>query len=116
MRYEAAASAPFLTPARSLLDGASVRRAETLGVALRLAYTLSAGTPDLLAATSLGIGGGRLTLRLDEDRGVFAGESVARRLGSAVRGRGQLPAPYDDIPVDIWAQSREAWRARRAAV
>jgi RimJ/RimL family protein N-acetyltransferase len=45
-----------------------------------------------------------------------ASQSVARRLGSAVRGRGRLPAPYDDIEVDIWAQSREAWRAKRAGV
>jgi RimJ/RimL family protein N-acetyltransferase len=42
-----------------------------------------------------------------------ASQNVARRLGSALRGRGQLPAPFDDVPVDIWGQSREAWRARR---
>jgi len=44
-----------------------------------------------------------------------ASQSVARRLGSAVRGRRWLPPPYNDDPVDIWAQSREAWRARRRA-
>jgi RimJ/RimL family protein N-acetyltransferase len=44
-----------------------------------------------------------------------ASQSVARRLGSAVLRRGRLPKPYDEIPVDIWGQSREAWRARRAA-
>jgi hypothetical protein len=38
---------------------------------------------------------------------------VARRLGSAVLSRGRLPAPYDDMEIDIWGQSREAWRARR---
>jgi exopolyphosphatase/guanosine-5'-triphosphate,3'-diphosphate pyrophosphatase len=51
-----------------------------LGVALRLAYTLSAGTPDLLAGTALRLSGDRLILRLQEDSGVFAGESVMRRL------------------------------------
>ena len=55
-------------------------RAEVLGVALRLAYTLSAGTPDLLAGTGLRMSGSRLMLRLEEDSGVFAGESVMRRL------------------------------------
>jgi RimJ/RimL family protein N-acetyltransferase len=45
----------------------------------------------------------------------IASQNVARRLGSALRGRGQLPSPFDDVPVDIWGQSREAWRARRAA-
>jgi exopolyphosphatase/guanosine-5'-triphosphate,3'-diphosphate pyrophosphatase len=51
-----------------------------LGVALRLAYTLSAGTPDLLAGTALRLSGSRLILHLEENTGVFAGESVVRRL------------------------------------
>jgi exopolyphosphatase / guanosine-5'-triphosphate,3'-diphosphate pyrophosphatase len=79
-RYEAEADADFLRPARLLVDVASANRAEVLGIALRLAYTLSAGTPDLLAGTSLVLAGGRLILRLQEDTGVFAGESVMRRL------------------------------------
>jgi exopolyphosphatase/guanosine-5'-triphosphate,3'-diphosphate pyrophosphatase len=51
-----------------------------LGIALRLAYTLSAGTKDLLAGTELRIEGPRLVLRLRMGSGVFAGESVIRRL------------------------------------
>jgi len=42
-------------------------------------------------------------------------QNVAQRLGSSQLGPGQLPAPYDDEPVDVWGQSREAWMARRAA-
>jgi len=80
MRYEVDANAGFLRPARLLLDVASANRAEVLGIALRLAYTLSAGTPDLLAGTALSLRGGQLVLRLQEDSGVFAGESVMRRL------------------------------------
>jgi exopolyphosphatase / guanosine-5'-triphosphate,3'-diphosphate pyrophosphatase len=80
MRYEVDADAMFLRPARLLLDVASANRAEVLGIALRLAYTLSAGTPDLLAGTGLSLRGGQLVLRLQEDSGVFAGESVMRRL------------------------------------
>ena len=64
MRYEVDAEAPFLRPARLLLDVSSTHRAEVLGVALRLAYTLSAGTPDLLAGTGLRLSGSRLILRL----------------------------------------------------
>ena len=79
-RYEAPEAAPFLEPARALLDAPAARRAETLGTALRLAYMLSAGAPDLLAATTIGIEGGRLVLRLDETSGVFAGDGVVRRL------------------------------------
>ena len=80
MRYEVDGEAAFLRPARLLLDVSSMHRAEVLGVALRLAYTLSAGTPDLLAGTALHLSGSRLILRLQEDSGVFAGESVMRRL------------------------------------
>ena len=79
-RYEAEPDAPFLGPARMLLDVSNAQRAEVLGVALRLAYTLSAGTPDLLAGTALRVEGNRLVLRLAEATGVFAGESVLRRL------------------------------------
>jgi exopolyphosphatase / guanosine-5'-triphosphate,3'-diphosphate pyrophosphatase len=88
MRYEADAEAPFLRPARLLLDVASTHRAEVLGVALRLAYTLSGGTPDLLAGTGLRLAGGRLILRLEEDTGVFAGESVIRRLDRLAQALG----------------------------
>src|SRR5215469_4576768 len=80
MRYEVDGDADFLRPARLLLDVASTHRAEVLGVALRLAYTLSAGTPDLLAGTALRLSDSRLVLRLEENSGVFAGESVMRRL------------------------------------
>ncbi len=80
LRYEAPIESPFLAPARALLDMAAARRAETLGAALRLAYTLSAGTPTLLAATSLTIEPGRLILTLDASSGVFAGDPIDRRL------------------------------------
>lgn len=88
MRYEVDADAEFLRPARLLLDVASANRAEVLGIALRLAYTLSAGTPDLLAGTSLSLQGGQLVLRLQEDSGVFAGESVIRRLDRLAQALG----------------------------
>lgn len=80
LRYEAETEAPFLPSARLLLDVATLRRAEILGAAFRLAYTLSGGTPVLLASTSLERRSSRLVLRLTEGSGVFAGESVVRRL------------------------------------
>jgi exopolyphosphatase/guanosine-5'-triphosphate,3'-diphosphate pyrophosphatase len=88
MRYEVDSQAGFLRPARLLLDVASANRAEVLGIALRLAYTLSAGTPDLLAGTALAPRGGQLVLRLQEDSGVFAGESVMRRLDRLAQALG----------------------------
>ncbi|ATB47765.1 GNAT family N-acetyltransferase [Corallococcus macrosporus] len=44
----------------------------------------------------------------------LASQEVARRLGSRLRGPGQLPPPLDSVRVDLWGQSRDAWRARRA--
>lgn len=92
MRYEAEADAPFLAPARSLLDVVAARRGEVLGLGLRLAYTLSAGTPALLAGTGLIVRGGQLVLRLAESAGVFAGEAVLRRLAYLAEAAGLEPA------------------------
>ncbi len=78
-RYEAEPDAPYLATALALLDPAAIARAELLGTALRLAYTLSAGTPDLLAGTTLSLAPGRVVLRLSGP-GVFAGDGVQRRL------------------------------------
>jgi exopolyphosphatase/guanosine-5'-triphosphate,3'-diphosphate pyrophosphatase len=88
LRYEAAPDSPLLGSARALLDGAAVRRAEVLGAALRLAFTLSGGTPVLLAGTALRRVGGELRLRLIEGSGVFAGESVQRRLDALAAAAG----------------------------
>jgi RimJ/RimL family protein N-acetyltransferase len=44
-----------------------------------------------------------------------ASQAVARKLGSRNRGRGTLPAPYEDSRVDIWGQKRADWLARPAA-
>lgn len=40
-------------------------------------------------------------------------QKVAERLGSTNLGSGTLPAPFEQAIVDIWGQSREAWRARK---
>lgn len=92
LRYEAEPAAAFTLPARTLLDVPTARRAERLGIALRLAYTLSAGTPDLLARTSLRVETSRLVLRLSDGGGVFAGESVVRRLERLAEALGLEPA------------------------
>jgi RimJ/RimL family protein N-acetyltransferase len=41
-------------------------------------------------------------------------QRLAERLGSSNRGPGRLPAPFAHFPVDVWGQTREQWRARRA--
>lgn len=87
LRYEAEPDAPFLKPVQGLLAPEAIRRATILGVALRLAYTLSAGTARLLAGTRLRPGK-NLTLELAEGSGVFAGESVTRRLDRLAQAMG----------------------------
>jgi exopolyphosphatase / guanosine-5'-triphosphate,3'-diphosphate pyrophosphatase len=97
LRYEAESDAAFLRPARRLLDIETANHAEVLGIALRLAYTLSAGTKDLLAGTRLRIEGPRLVLRLRENSGVFAGESVIRRLDRLAQALGLQAAAEPDM-------------------
>jgi exopolyphosphatase/guanosine-5'-triphosphate,3'-diphosphate pyrophosphatase len=92
LRYEAEPETPYLDAARMLLDMSALRRAEILGTALRLAYTLSGGTAELLAGTALSREPGRLVLRLAQGSGVFAGESVTRRLERLAQAAGLDPA------------------------
>jgi exopolyphosphatase/guanosine-5'-triphosphate,3'-diphosphate pyrophosphatase len=80
LRYEAEPDTGYLNTARMLLDLSTLRRAEILGLALRLAYTLSGGTAELLAGTALLREPGRLRLCLAQGSGVFSGEAVTRRL------------------------------------
>ncbi len=88
LRYEAEPDAAFLDPARRLLDLAGLRAAEVLGVALRLAYTLSGGTVEMLAQSSIRREGTRLVLRLAEGSGLFAGEGVSRRVERLAQAAG----------------------------
>jgi RimJ/RimL family protein N-acetyltransferase len=40
-------------------------------------------------------------------------QGVAKKLGSRVLRRTNLPAPFESTVVDVWGQSREQWFARR---
>ena len=40
-------------------------------------------------------------------------QNLAKRLGAVNVGPTAMPAPYQDYPVDKWAQSAADWRARR---
>jgi RimJ/RimL family protein N-acetyltransferase len=43
-----------------------------------------------------------------------ASQNVAKRLGATNRGPGVYPAPLDAHVIEIWSQTREQWRVRRA--
>jgi RimJ/RimL family protein N-acetyltransferase len=44
-----------------------------------------------------------------------ASQMVAKRLGSRLLRLGRLPSPYDADELEIWGQSRDQWRQRRAS-
>lgn len=48
------------------------------------------------------------------DPGNHASQELARRLGSRNLGPGKLPAPYADVAIDLWGQTRAEWVARTA--
>jgi exopolyphosphatase / guanosine-5'-triphosphate,3'-diphosphate pyrophosphatase len=81
----------------------TAKRAEILGMALRLAYTLSAGTPDLLAGTRLRVDGRRLVLSLAQGTGVFVGEAVVRRLTRLAQAL-ELEAATETMPRQVVAE------------
>jgi exopolyphosphatase/guanosine-5'-triphosphate,3'-diphosphate pyrophosphatase len=75
-------------PTRQLLDEQSTQEARTLGLALRLAYTLCAGTIELLSDVALDRSGGRLVLEVPSGSSLFGGETVQRRLEAVARSLG----------------------------
>jgi RimJ/RimL family protein N-acetyltransferase len=40
-------------------------------------------------------------------------QHVDERLGSRNRGPGRLPAPVDNVAIDLWGQTLDEWRQRR---
>jgi exopolyphosphatase/guanosine-5'-triphosphate,3'-diphosphate pyrophosphatase len=88
LRYDAEPDTWFLDTARMLLDWTSLRRAEILGMAFRLAFTLSGGTKELLAGASVALQPGRIVLTLKAGSGVFAGDAVTRRLERLAQAMG----------------------------
>lgn len=44
----------------------------------------------------------------------LASQKLAQRLGSTRLRTARLPAPYEDHITDVWGQTLEQWRARRA--
>ena len=96
-RYEGVPDNPTVVPAMALLEENDLERAETLGKALRLAYTLSGAAPSLLPMTNLELANEELILNLsgDEprDREIFTSVAVEQRLKSlagAIGRRGRM--------------------------
>jgi exopolyphosphatase/guanosine-5'-triphosphate,3'-diphosphate pyrophosphatase len=90
-RYGGSAEDPVKEPTQRLLDERAADEARTLGLALRLAYTLCAGSIELLAELGLGRSGNSLTLDVPSESNLFVGETVQRRLDAVARSLGMNP-------------------------
>ena len=90
-RYGGSAEDPLKEPTQRLLDERATNGARTLGLALRLAYTLCAGSIELLAELGLGRSGNTLTLDVPSESSLFVGETVQRRLDAVARSLGMNP-------------------------
>lgn len=87
-RYGGAADDPIREPTRPLLDPQTAPDTRSLGLALRLAYTLTGGRIELLAETWLGRERGNLVLEAPPDDSLFDGETAQRRLDAVARSLG----------------------------
>lgn len=86
VRYNGDLDDSFASAVRSLLEEDAQVAAEAIGLALRLAHTISGSAPGLLSRTKLRLAKGLLSLKLPKrDREVFDSETVARRLRSLGR-------------------------------
>ena len=84
-RYAGTIDGPVTAGPRALLSEAQALKATVLGLALRLAHTLTGGATALLQRTTLKVAGERLTLTLPDDNSVPAGEAVQRRLDALAK-------------------------------
>lgn len=89
VRYAGSLDGHSLASSRSLLSEAQAAKAHILGLALRLAHTLTGGAATLLQRTALRLGTGDLTLLLPEDAAMLMGDAVQRRLDSLARALGR---------------------------
>lgn len=79
-RYQAEPSEPIIEQAQALLAQTRIHRIRTVGLAMRLAYSLSAGAPGWVGKTSMKIDGAKLVLRVPGNEPMFKSGSYERRL------------------------------------
>lgn len=82
VRYTGAADGIEAALPRSLLPPDKVKSATVLGLALRLAQTMSGGTPSLAQQIRLRVTSGVLVLEVQDSAALILGDVVERRLGA----------------------------------
>jgi exopolyphosphatase/guanosine-5'-triphosphate,3'-diphosphate pyrophosphatase len=91
-RYEGSGEGDVARPARKLLVEEEALDAVRLGLALRLAYTLSAGAAGVLRRTTVKFDRTTLKLVLPKSVRVLVGETLERHFEALARAFGKTPA------------------------
>lgn len=81
-------------PVRPLLDPGQQAWVNVVGLALRLAHTLSGSAPGLLSRTQLSVGSSKLTLSVPAEGNIFISDTVERRFKTLAKSIG-LKAEID---------------------
>ena len=88
-RYGGEPEAADVAALRSLIDDQHFTRARAIGMAFRLAYTLTGGAPGLLGDIALMLDETALTLSIPEHTAIYTGEAVQRRFDALGRTLGR---------------------------
>lgn len=88
-RYTGTASDPVAAPAWQLLNSEDVDYALRVGLAIRLAHTLSGGVPGILSDCKLRPSGNGIVLELPAQHAVLDGEAVQRRVEALGKAMGR---------------------------
>lgn len=90
-RYAGTIEDPVTQPLLALLPPEVAQRALHVGLALRLAHTISAATPGILPRLHLVTDGPSLTLDIPQAQAGLVGETVVRRHDALARALGRVP-------------------------
>lgn len=90
-RYAGSIEDPVTQPLLALLPPEVAQRALHVGLALRLAHTISAATPGILPRLHLVTDGPSLTLDIPQAQAGLVGETVVRRHDALARALGRVP-------------------------
>jgi exopolyphosphatase/guanosine-5'-triphosphate,3'-diphosphate pyrophosphatase len=89
VRYGGDPTDAVVQPVLGMLTEDQMQYWEAAGLAMRLAYSLSAATPEILRRTGVRLSGSKVLLRLHKSDVVLNGEAVERRLESLGRAIGR---------------------------
>jgi exopolyphosphatase/guanosine-5'-triphosphate,3'-diphosphate pyrophosphatase len=110
IRYGGEAGVDGVDSVLAMLEDKVREQWRTVGLALRLAYALSAATPAILKRSELAVADAKVTLRLPKGQDALLGEAVERRLQALALAIGKSPAVV--VGRDRRGRSSAALRSR----